>query len=139
VIGVVVGVVVPDRITGTSTASSIERADTTVEESSVIRARAQDLNVSLAGSVPSIIEGLIEATKVGINDLLENLSSKGMQLRGSTEVRSRTTDSDINVQIRDSCVGEPVDVLLNPFSRANDTPFFSIPRCENNVSLGLPA
>jgi hypothetical protein len=81
VIGIVVGVIVPDRIAGTSTASSIKRADTAVEESSVIRARAEDLDVTLAGSMPSVIEGLIEATKVGINDLLENLGSKGMKLR----------------------------------------------------------
>lgn len=80
-IGVVVGVIVPDGVTGTSTASSIKRADTTVEESCVIRARAENLNVTLAGSMPSIIERLIEATKVGVNDLLENLSSKGMELR----------------------------------------------------------
>jgi hypothetical protein len=30
-------------------------------------------------------------------------------------------------------------MLLNPFSRSDDAPFFSIPGSENDVALGLPA
>lgn len=30
-------------------------------------------------------------------------------------------------------------MLLNPLGRANDTPFFSIPGSEDDVTLGLPA
>lgn len=62
-----------------------------------------------------------------------------MKLRSSGQVRSGARDGNINVEIRDSCLGEPVDVLLNPFSRANETPFLGIPGSKDNVSLGLPA
>jgi hypothetical protein len=30
-------------------------------------------------------------------------------------------------------------VLLNPLGRSNNAPFFSIPRGEDDVALGLPA
>jgi hypothetical protein len=30
-------------------------------------------------------------------------------------------------------------MLLNPLSGSDDTPFFSIPRSEDNVALGFPA
>jgi hypothetical protein len=62
-----------------------------------------------------------------------------MKLRSSGQVRSGARDSNINVEIRDSGLGEPVDMLLNPLGRTNETPFLGIPGSKDNVSLGLPA
>ncbi|WXC59851.1 hypothetical protein SNK03_005708 [Fusarium graminearum] len=110
-----------------------------MEECSVIRSTAQNFNISFAGIMPSVVEGLVEASKVRVDNLFHGLGGKRVELRRSTEVRAGTTDSYVNVEISDCCIGEPVDVLLNPLGRSDDAPFFSIPRCEDNVALRLPA
>ncbi|KAI6765706.1 hypothetical protein HG530_006776 [Fusarium avenaceum] len=56
VVGVVVGVVMPNGVAGSSTTACVESADTAVEEGSVIRARTQNLNVTLSGIMPSVVE-----------------------------------------------------------------------------------
>jgi hypothetical protein len=89
--------------------------------------------------VPSVVEGLVEAAKIGVDDLLHGFCRKRVKLRRRTQVGSGTANSHIDVEISDCCVGEPVDVLFNPLGRSDDAPFFSIPGSKDNVALGLPA
>lgn len=56
-----------------------------------------------------------------------------MQLRGSGQADSGTGDRDIDVQVGDSCLGEPVDVLLDPFGRSNEAILLGIPRGEDTI------
>ena len=111
-----------------------------MQEGGKVTPTSEHLNVAACRVLPGVVQAAIEAAKVGVHDLLQQGGADLVQLGSRRKTRAGSGDCDVNVDIGDSRVLEPVDVLLYPLDGPDEAVFLGVPGCEDasGVSTASP-
>jgi hypothetical protein len=88
-------------------------------------------------ALPRLVKRLVVEALVGGDDLLEDLAADAVQLGRGGEPDARAGDGDVDVEVGDGALGEPVGVLLNPLDGADQAVLLGVPGGEDAVDLAL--
>ena len=98
-----------------------------MQEPGVVAATTEHTNNTLRIALPGLVETLVELAPIGRDDLLERLGADSVQFRSSSEADARAGDSDVDVEVRNGGLSEPVGIVLYPLDGADEAILFSVP------------
>lgn len=148
-----------DRILGSESVTHVCTGHSvSLQERRVVRTRAQSANMGLgregligfthqpldipvkASPIASILHRPQRSSLIGgMFDLHRSVSHQRSQRRRRAELQIAAGNRDVNVQVRDDVLAEPISKVFTPLGRADQTILFGVPAGNDNRSHRFPS
>lgn len=109
-------------------------ADSVVQKGGKVTAASENLDAAARRVLPGVVQAAVEAAKVGVHDLLQQGGADLVQLGSRRKAGAGARYGDVNVDIGDGRVFEPVDVLLDPLDGPDEAVFLGVPGREDTLA-----